>query len=519
MLGEFKRGKSTLVNALIEHAVLPTDVLPLTAAITVVRHGPRPRLVVGYADGDEQERPFSMLSSLVTDSGDPKHRDGVVSIAVEVPDAVLARGIQIVDTPGIGSVHAHNTTTTQRFLGRVDIALCVLAADQPLSAPELELIATVTDGGARPLFAINKIDQIDAGDLPKTLRFVAQGLRDVAGADPEVHAVSARTGEGVAALRERLIAIANSELGDVIARSSSARGARMALSASQAARLEAAALRLPLDELQERARHLEQRLTELEHAREDARDLLARGVERALRDNVDEPLTRLARDQRATLEEQLTRFAALSRGRPRQLAAELNTWIDERTHDEFDALVQRYSHDIADELRMLQSRYAARITEILDAVRAAAQSGLNIDLTTSPEPMGLRRPPAFTFRLEDPEDTLERLVAASRALLPGPLGRRLATRAARERLLAMTDRHAGRLRAALVERVRETTREYADELDGAVGAAAAAIRGAVDRARESHANRRQPTELRLRDLADLERRCRAIAAALEEAAE
>ena len=37
MLGEFKRGKSTLVNALIEHAVLPTDVLPLTAAITVVR--------------------------------------------------------------------------------------------------------------------------------------------------------------------------------------------------------------------------------------------------------------------------------------------------------------------------------------------------------------------------------------------------------------------------------------------------------------------------------------------------
>ena len=91
---------------------------------------------------------------------------------------------QIVDTPGIGSVHAHNTTTTERFVGRVDIALCVLAADQPLNAPELELIATATDGGARPLFAINKIDQIDAGDLPKTLRFVAQG-RGLSSCSPE----------------------------------------------------------------------------------------------------------------------------------------------------------------------------------------------------------------------------------------------------------------------------------------------------------------------------------------------
>jgi GTP-binding protein EngB required for normal cell division len=517
VLGEFKRGKSTLVNALVEHAVLPTDVLPLTSAVTVVRFGPRPRLVVGYADGQEQERPFSELAALVTDSGAPAHSDGVVAVAVEIPDALLAHGLQIIDTPDVGSIHAHNTATTERFLGRVDVALCVLAADQPLNAPELELIASVTAGGARPLFTLNKIDQIEAGDLSRTLGFVARGLRRIAGQNPEVHAVSARTGEGVAALRERLLAIADSELADVIARSSSARGASMALSAAQAARLEAAALRLPLEDLQERARQLDLRLIELEHAREDARDLLARGVDRMLRERVDEPLTRLAGDQRPTLEAQLARVGDASTGSNRQLAGELDAWIDERTHDEFDTLVVRYAHAVNDELRMLQSRYAARITEILTAVRDAAQAGLDVDLTTSTQLVGLRRPPAFTFKLDEAEDTLERLVAASRAVLPGPLGRRLVLRAARARLIAMTDRHAGRLRAALVERVRETTREYAAQLDANVAAACAAIRGAVDRARETHEDRRRPTERRLGDLAACEKRCRELGAMLREA--
>ncbi len=515
VLGEFKRGKSTLVNALIEHAVLPTDVLPLTSAITVVRHGSRPRLVVGYADGDEQERPFSELSALVADSGDRVGRNDVVSVAVEVPDALLARGIQIVDTPGIGSIHAHNTTTTERFLGRVDVALCVLAADQPLNAPERELIAAVVDGGARPLFAINKIDQIDRGELPRTLRFVAQGLREVVGVAPEVVAVSARTGEGVAALRECLVRIADFELGDVIARSSGARGARMAQTASQAARLQAAALRLPLDELRQRARQLEQRLIELEHAHEDARDLLARGVERALRERVDDPLMRLARDARPRLDGELSRAAASSDGGARELAADLDAWIDEHTREEFAALVPRYAHEIGAELRMLQSRYAARVTEILHAVRAAAQSDLDTDLTSSPAPTGLRRPPSFAFKLQDPEDTLERLVAGARALLPGPLGRRLVMRAARERLLAMTDRHAGRLRTALVDAGRETTRDYAGELDATVDAACAAIRGAVERARDSHANQRQPVELQVQDLAAFEARCGELGAALQ----
>ena len=515
VLGEFKRGKSTLVNALVEHALLPTGVLPLTAAITVLRHGARPRLVVRDTHGDEDERPFPELAGLVTDAEEGGNRH-VATVTVELPDDLLARGVQIVDTPGIGSIHAHNTTMTERYLGRVDVAIFVLAADQPLNAPERELIATVAESGARLLFAVNKVDQLEPGDRTATLHFVTDGLQALLGADPHVLAVSARTGEGVPALRQSLMALADSELGDVLTRASCVRGANLAASAAHAARLQGAALRLPLDDLRERARELETRLTELEHAQQDARDLLARGTERALAVSVDEPLTRLAKDRHGALDDELSSVAAASAGGARALAAELDAWIDERTREEFAALVPRYAHQISSELRVLESRHAARVTEILNHVQAAAQSALNTDLTTSPVSAGLRRPPAFTFKLDDPDDMLVRLTAAGRALLPRALGRRMVTRAARERLLAMTDRHAGRLRSALTERVREETREYGDELHAAVSAACDAIRVAVARAREAHADHHQATERRLSDLAAREQRCRELGAALQE---
>ena len=92
------------------------------------------------------------------------------------------------------------------------------------------------------------------------------------------------------------------------------------------------------------------------------------------------------------------------------------------------------------------------------------RDGDGADLTNSPASAGLRRPPAFTFKLDDPDDMLVRLTAAGRALLPRSLGRRLVTRAARERLLAMTDQHAGRLRSTLTSALREESRDYGGEL-------------------------------------------------------
>ena len=72
--GEAKRGKSTLINALLGRDVLPSGVTPLTAVATTVRFGSEPRAEVLFLDGHEEKHPLTVLPDLVTERGNPRNR-------------------------------------------------------------------------------------------------------------------------------------------------------------------------------------------------------------------------------------------------------------------------------------------------------------------------------------------------------------------------------------------------------------------------------------------------------------
>src|SRR5579871_5671399 len=102
--GEAKRGKSTLINALLGRPVLPSGVTPLTAVATTVRYGEDPHAEVRFGDGHEEKHPLAALDDLVTERGNPRNRRGIAAVTAFVDAPVLAAGIELVDTPGTGSV-------------------------------------------------------------------------------------------------------------------------------------------------------------------------------------------------------------------------------------------------------------------------------------------------------------------------------------------------------------------------------------------------------------------------------
>jgi ribosome biogenesis GTPase A len=103
VLGQFKRGKSSLMNAIIGRELLPTGVLPLTSAITILKYGPAERMIVNRNDSVfPEELPVSDLSAYVTEKGNPDNRKKVKTVSVELPVPFLQRGIEFVDTPGVG---------------------------------------------------------------------------------------------------------------------------------------------------------------------------------------------------------------------------------------------------------------------------------------------------------------------------------------------------------------------------------------------------------------------------------
>lgn len=196
VLGQFKRGKSSLMNSIIGRDLLPIGVLPITSAITIVRFGPRERLLVKREHwASLEELPVSRLADFATEKGNPGNRERVQAAYVELPSAFLRRGLEFVDTPGIGSSVAANTATTYDFLPQCDAVLFVTSVEAPLNRVELEFLSDVRQQAAKMFFIVNKADLLSAPERAEVLDFVRHTLRDLAGIeDARVFPVSAMQG-------------------------------------------------------------------------------------------------------------------------------------------------------------------------------------------------------------------------------------------------------------------------------------------------------------------------------------
>ncbi|MBC8548561.1 MAG: dynamin family protein, partial [Candidatus Brocadiales bacterium] len=98
VLGQFKRGKTTLINSLVGNAILPSSVVPLTSIVTILKFGNDVRCTIFMNDGTEQNIRIEELHDYVTESGNPKNVRGVKCACIEYPIPLLEKGMQLVDT-------------------------------------------------------------------------------------------------------------------------------------------------------------------------------------------------------------------------------------------------------------------------------------------------------------------------------------------------------------------------------------------------------------------------------------
>jgi predicted GTPase len=179
VVGQFKRGKSSLMNAIIGRELLPTGVLPLTSAITILRFGAPERVIVHREDSQFPESvPVSALPSYVTERGNPANRRRVKAAIVEVPLPFLRRGLEFVDTPGVGSAIEANSATTYRFLPECDAVIFVTSVDSPFTEAELDFLDAIGEHVRKIFFVVNKTDLLpDQRERDEVFKFVESELR------------------------------------------------------------------------------------------------------------------------------------------------------------------------------------------------------------------------------------------------------------------------------------------------------------------------------------------------------
>lgn len=165
VLGEFKRGKSTFVNALLGTPLLPMNILPETATINAIMYSENPQLSVVYMDGRQEagEPTYEFLQNFSAQKNNEDRLNKIKYIKIGYPLDILKNRIVLVDTPGVSDLNQQRCDITYRFLPKANAVLFLLDANSPLKKSEKEFIEKqLFPLGLKDIvFLVNKYDCID----------------------------------------------------------------------------------------------------------------------------------------------------------------------------------------------------------------------------------------------------------------------------------------------------------------------------------------------------------------------
>ncbi len=471
-VGQFKRGKSTLLNALLGEEVLPAGVVPVTAVPTVLRWSPEPKAIVRTTDGTTLFVRPPEIGSFVAESENPDNVKRVEVVELLLPSMLLRNGMCLVDTPGLGSVFEVATGATRAFLPNMDAALVVLGADPPISADEVAMVETAARQVEDILVVLTKADRATDEERREAADFTRRVLTERLGRDPgPILQVSAleRLRNGATRDWDALV----SRLGDLSERSKGRiveaarrRGIRrMTETLLARVRHEREALLLPreesarrLDALAASARAIGERLRHLEYLfnAEQGRvrlmlyqrrsDFLDAALPTAL-ERLDAEMERLRGTRGPVLRRRIAEFL-------RETAREaLEPWL---VKEEAEAEALYLS---------IAGRFVEIANGFLDAMEPAGEMGLE----RLPAPLAadtqLRAGRGYSFKRFDSQFVSALPIQwVADALTPPPWNRRRIRREARSFLVWLMEANSSRVQNDLIERVSQSRRTLEREI-------------------------------------------------------
>ncbi len=162
--GEFKQGKSSLINAFLrEPGLFPVDVDIATNLVSTITYGDAEKVTVVLGEPGKEKRKEIRRSDIpdyVTEQGNQRNSKQARMLVMESPNAQLKEGLILVDTPGVGGLNVQHTDITYAYIPNADSILFVSDAHAPLSTEELNFIKRISQHCQNFIFVVTKIDAV-----------------------------------------------------------------------------------------------------------------------------------------------------------------------------------------------------------------------------------------------------------------------------------------------------------------------------------------------------------------------
>ncbi len=196
ILGQFKAGKSSLINSFLRRDVLPMGVLPVTAIITRLVYAPQEKVVITRLDGSRFEISLNELSAYVTEKENPENKKEVYLVDIELPELKDFEKLRLIDTPGLGSAFKHNTAVTENWFNRIGAAFVVISAAQPLSENDQQVIKNAAEQSPEVYLVLSKTDLLSKAEVDEVMDFLKIKTREAVGRDFRVFPYSIKDNVG-----------------------------------------------------------------------------------------------------------------------------------------------------------------------------------------------------------------------------------------------------------------------------------------------------------------------------------
>ncbi len=513
VVGQFKRGKTHLINALMGADLLPVSVVPLTSIVTIMTFGEQVGIRVFLNDGSVREIGAEELQNYVTETGNPGNEKNVREVVVTYPSDYLKDGVRLMDTPGVGSVFLHNTDVAYRYLPQSDAALFLLSVDQPVSRAELDFLADVRQYADRIFFLLNKIDYLSDEEVRESVEFSRKALEEIMGPDIRIFPVSARLGlqgqlEGSAQLLERsnlpaftkvLDRFLLKEKGQVLILSVSNQLLRILSQIRLEMELELKSLMTPLEDLKEKISAFQTKKEEILGEKESFAILMDGEVDRLIRNRLDEDIAAFKKEFAQCMERDFEEFYEKNR----ELSLkELNDALEDHVVEEVERAFTQWreveDEKLAAEFQAICSRFVTRMNETVDTLLSYSSELFSIRFEVVRAESVWTSDSGFYYKLREEPVGLDMLAVSLTQVVPGYIGNRfqrlkayvfnLANRmivSKRKRHMIETiDMQAGRIRFDFVDRLNRSKLKFRSGIMKNIEATVEGIGSAIEKGME-----------------------------------